>query len=398
MNNCQRDYGIANYNQICSNHGTCMMNSCYCDDGWTGIADSQLTPGVDCDINILVLQVIGSLNIVIGTVAIFVCLRYLRYRMISNSSKSTEFFDPNFYAPFSLLLSSLSIFVFGMIKLIDPIRYVIGGSTWIASCCIGFLIPTCCVGLALYVLILIRFLNGFIRVMRDNTRILYEKRVLFVKNINIIFAFLSIIVGFVIISESLFSNFADFISIFTIFTVFFLLALANVLILFILVTMTQELSFYLDNTRSVDTSAIQIVYTKLMLFQRFMIFLLINCLPPNLLFPFWYYLRRKYTYCVAIQTSMLGLSIIFGVLAISKDNLQTSNTTVIPIMLYNRDHPNANHLLTIDSHFPVNAANGLPRQQMNTKQSHLIAIQFMTNDGYKEIDEMRDIEESNQLS
>lgn len=54
----------------CSDHGTCILETCFCDDGFSGRSDFVNTEGVDCQINLQAIRIIWGISLATSCVYI----------------------------------------------------------------------------------------------------------------------------------------------------------------------------------------------------------------------------------------------------------------------------------------------------------------------------------------
>ena len=161
------------------------------------------------------------------------------------------------------------------------------------------IVPTAVIGIAYYFKLFLNFLNGYIRVMRDEVRKQYQIRKKFSDYCIQILIYGSILDFISIFFGQIMPKYSDFISISVIILVCIMFCTGLAFILLTVSIVVQELKYYIDNLEvnsSVDNLDIISAHWKLQKVVQISKFCYIFCVPPNLLFPFWYFLRRKYTY------------------------------------------------------------------------------------------------------
>ena len=120
---CDRHYGIVNYDLVCSGHGDCIDNKCYCHPGWTGQANLEVNIHFDCDINIVALQVMYGIALALAVFGTILISRNLLRHPINTWSKLKQTRNVTRLAFFGSLLN---IILFTLCRIIDPVNSVSG--------------------------------------------------------------------------------------------------------------------------------------------------------------------------------------------------------------------------------------------------------------------------------
>ena len=166
---CDRDYGIANY-PICSGNGQCVNDFCVCNSGWTSYADWEINNGYDCDINILSIRLLGGLITFFGSISIYYILEFL---FTLNRYNSLKIASQHLLLGLIYFIKLSCFFIFGVAKLVDPVKYCIGNNNRISHlitfCCA---IATAMIGLSsgLFIIITGDYVHTYSKMMDGESR------------------------------------------------------------------------------------------------------------------------------------------------------------------------------------------------------------------------------------
>ena len=197
-------YDLSNI-PICSNHGICISNNCFCNEGWTGLSRYHIETGLDCDINIFSMKIISGFNLILSICILFVSIILFFIKILPRGFHLKS----QGKTIISFVLAIFGIFLISLARFNDPKTGFIGKSI-IAS--IGYIITlnSLSFGFLMLIIRLIKYLKGYSRLMSINYRILLSNNKfsfsLFYQNISIILPIISIILSIISVLPYKYSN------------------------------------------------------------------------------------------------------------------------------------------------------------------------------------------------
>ena len=112
--------------ESCSNNGHLVNGSCICNQGWTSIGDFNPTKGLDCGIDEASVQILASISLALGLIAMIIFFRYLLVRLIINPK-----FDINMKFVLTYTIQTVTCNIYDIAVIINPEDSVFGQSVYI---------------------------------------------------------------------------------------------------------------------------------------------------------------------------------------------------------------------------------------------------------------------------
>ena len=336
--NCDQHYGISIL--PCSGHGDCVNNICICYNGWTSVANGVQESGLDCDINITAIKVLGA----IAFICAYGCLIYtIRF----HCNRLPE--SPQYILRSRLInvitVNSILIIMFGTLKVVNPLVNVIAQSTFTTVVYLLIFFGQN-LTLQLHFFISVKFFQNLIVNSANQSRLTIQQSYFYVK-------ILVTIIWFVVISQLIFGCFsqidsrdADTYLLVNCILMCFVSVLYAVLFFYVLrnarIELLRHLTFYdrqADEENDLACKQRLVNLPQRMTIERScdniyrkMIFVVANgviFLAIHLVMSLSYYLRKKYSY---VLLSLMVLSCIqnFGIINAISSTI-SSNNTVSPL-------------------------------------------------------------------
>jgi hypothetical protein len=133
------------------------------------VGDFSIIQDADCDINQAAIAALSYVDICGATICNLLILRYF---IVRYKSKNSLFFissDPKTLFPICFLLHGIGDFVFAVLKSVYDVQPVVGRDLSVTL--IASILPFFCFcGLVLYYAVIIKFLKGYSRMMRPESR------------------------------------------------------------------------------------------------------------------------------------------------------------------------------------------------------------------------------------
>jgi len=317
MSSCDRAYGISSVE--CSGHGICISGRCFCNSGWTGLADYEEDAYFDCDINTTVLIAVSYMNLIVATIAIVATIRNLCIYKHSVHELKTGIISGFLFQSIGVLLGSIG-------KIIDPTKFVIGpyegilpaigyGMSWFFQM----------LGWVCFSLSLCNFLEGYSKVCSVESREKIKVRVQYLRKIAPYVGIPPVIGCFFQLLVVCIPHQTDNIAIAVNFMLFITFVMEGVFVIYSLSIFTTEFGAYIKSQSDPAADIKKIHNTLLLLYRMIVVFCV--CFGAFLIcFSFWGYLRRKTTYLlVTMFFFMESLSLV--VVLTQKGAKQTSSST-----------------------------------------------------------------------
>ena len=106
----------------CNHRGYCdALGQCICDHGWTHIGDFRTDKGADCDLYSPSLRALYIVNTILSGITLIYFSRVLIARMFKRN-------DAGNTALALFVMANLCETLYAILKLIDPVQYVVGKS------------------------------------------------------------------------------------------------------------------------------------------------------------------------------------------------------------------------------------------------------------------------------
>jgi hypothetical protein len=331
---CENDYGIPNYEE-CSGHGLCSLGlshrHCLCHDGWTSIGDFVLDEGYDCNINVQGLRIWSAINILLSTVAIMIISTCIyRQRALSYPRR----YEIKSICLFLFFIDNLSVLMYSILKLIDPVFYVIGGTNVLVTVNMMVIIACTVYGIAGFFLMIVKFLKGYTRMMNSANRMTIASRLDLMSNLAVIipgvfiiaFAAILLTVSLLPPSDSDRLNMA-YLSCLAAAYVFYSASMIYVLNIFLSEMKSYLLSLPPEETDLQPSSAVASstpssphssgpsktvndvsqMYSKVRLAYILFAPPILFGIPLCIIFACWHILRRQVSYLIAFQFSLVSI-------------------------------------------------------------------------------------------
>lgn len=320
---CNRPaYRIDNYPD-CSGNGQCVNRKCVCYDGWTSFTDNYPTDGYDCDVNITAIRSMGILLVFLSSISVIVTT----YSLITQGFLTERFKKKesiNRYVNLHLVLATLSYFTVGLLKIINPVKFIAGGHNprysfvtvhayWISA-------TAACFSISYFYLLMVNILKGYALFIDPSIRECLFNRLDRISFHHKVFPWLTALTVFITgFSEIAFHLEGDIISISLIGQLFIVYFFYGASVLHTTNLLLQELERYLSlndcDSKRVSELYLEVktVVRKLKVFYRAFLFSTVIGTPGYLLFLVWNFLWRKCQYlflftCIVTQTILICIS------------------------------------------------------------------------------------------
>ena len=329
---CNRHYNTIGINQICSGHGDCVNDFCYCDNGWTGLTDFEPIDGLDCDINILAIRIISVYVSFFGFITLITILKGLYSQKNTKTENNSKRNNEKLFLRCNIILSVCCVIIAGVIKAIDPVKNISAGrnvgSILLIIAGIGHSIGVN-FATAYYILMIIKFLTGYTKMLTEESKNKVLKLITSIEQLIwpsawiytiITTTFYGLMISYQRLSDKLLIGFTV--------TMFISTCMNSIFRFIILSVLINELSIHLNSESMVDLSYIETVNKKLRKTRITILVAPVLVAFPNLIFGCSAYLRRKYIYLAELQCFivLLVLLMVFkSTMSNKKDEKYTNN-------------------------------------------------------------------------
>ncbi len=175
----QKDCPVFAPQQACSGNGVCdhVTGLCICADGWTSIGDFSTVPGMSCSINIPTMRALWAIEILCSIGLFVVTTKYFlsRYAVLpslrgnNGNKKAMSWKDPLVIFPLNFWIESITGIILGILKVIDPEKYSIALDPF-ASLMFALFYITGVHAICAYMYVLIKFTEGYSRLMSTSAK------------------------------------------------------------------------------------------------------------------------------------------------------------------------------------------------------------------------------------
>jgi hypothetical protein len=318
---CHQNYWVAD-NPPCSSHGDCIDGKCFCYQGWTGRSDLEPQFGIDCDISVDSLKIWAAVNLTIGclVLVIVVCMMFtdkaFHFTTIFSKYKTQCYY--------SFAIVNTSTIIYSTVKLIDPISYVVGRSIVCSFTSVG-VISFSMIGVWAYFEMLILFLKSYSKFINISVRNRFLEHIRLVSVIGPKFPWVmsAIFVFIFAVSPATSDRYSDvfniaFLSAVSVAYTYYVFTIIHILRVFLL-----EIEAFFRRSKEFAVSTNRVNFTirqlhrKVKLVYRMISLILGTSVPLNIIFAVWWFLRRKVTYLIAFQLTMINILTLILIWSIS---------------------------------------------------------------------------------